>query len=164
MRRRGQRRGDSRSSRRPRRLAIKSPGKIELRREALRHFSLGRLLPMLVNLMNRRGRRLTGRARCLSDVACGLTAICGCARRSWILARRKDVLEAKRLFSPLDQSRLSVSGTIPRARDGDAIPPSAGPSGLRRAVSSLKKKGRCCPKRHFPFVVLLKPTRKFNLL
>jgi hypothetical protein len=37
------------------------------------------------------GRPLTGRARCLSDVACGLTAICGCVRRSWILARRKDV-------------------------------------------------------------------------
>src|ERR1700733_5051215 len=27
-----------------------------------------------------------GRARCLSDVACGLTAICCCARRSWIPA------------------------------------------------------------------------------
>ena len=44
---------------------------------------------------------LTGRARCLSDVACGLTAICCCARRSWIPARREGVLEANSVFSRL---------------------------------------------------------------
>jgi hypothetical protein len=82
---------------------------------------------------------ISGRARCLSDIACGLTAICGCARRSWILARRKDVLAADGVFSPLDRRRLSPSGTIRQLPDGDAIPPSAG-SGRRHALpeGSLK--------------------------
>jgi|SRR5580692_6089416 hypothetical protein len=44
---------------------------------------------------------LTGRARCLSDVACGLKAICCCARRSWIPARREGVLGANGVFSRL---------------------------------------------------------------
>jgi hypothetical protein len=42
-----------------------------------------------------------GRARCLSDVACGLTAIFCCAGRSWILVRREDVPEANGAFSAL---------------------------------------------------------------
>ena len=58
-----------------------------------------RRLPMRVNLSGR--GTLTGRARCLSDVACGLTAICCCARRSWIPARREAVLEANGVFSRL---------------------------------------------------------------
>ena len=41
------------------------------------------------------------RARCLSDVACGLTAICCCARRSWIPARRERVFESNGVFSSL---------------------------------------------------------------
>jgi hypothetical protein len=45
--------------------------------------------------------RPTWRARCLSDVACGLTAVCCCARRSWIPARREGVLEANGVFSSL---------------------------------------------------------------
>jgi hypothetical protein len=57
-----------------------------------------------------RGRPLTGRAR--------------------VLARRKDVLEANGVFSPLDQRRLSASGTIRQLPDGDAIPPSAAYSRL----------------------------------
>jgi hypothetical protein len=73
-----------------------------------------------------------GRARCLSDVACGLTAICCCARRSWIPARREGVLEANGVFSVLDQGRLWASETIPRPRDEDAIPPSAAMAFRRR--------------------------------
>ena len=59
---------------------------------------------MRVNLMNRRGWPLPGRAR--------------------VLARRKDVLEANGVFSSLDRIRLSASGIIRQLPDGDAIPPS----------------------------------------
>jgi len=51
---------------------------------------------------------LTGRARCLSDVACGLTAICGCVRRSWIPARREGVPEANGVFSFLVREGCGV--------------------------------------------------------
>jgi hypothetical protein len=47
-------------------------------------------------------------------LSCGLTAICGCARRSWIPARREGVLEANRVFSPL----LRESSGL-RERSGD---------------------------------------------
>ena len=72
----------------------------------------------------------TGRARPAaagSDVAGGLTAICCCARRSWIPTRCEGILEANGVFLVLNQGRLWASGTIPRPRDEAAIPPSRGP-------------------------------------
>jgi hypothetical protein len=65
---------------------------------------------------------LTGRARSLSDVACGLKAICGCAGRSWIPARREGVLEANRVFSPFNQGMFWASETKDRE---DPTPPNA---------------------------------------
>jgi hypothetical protein len=71
----------------------------------------------------------TWRARCLSDVACGLTAVCCCARRSWIPARREGVLESQRRIFVLGQGRLWASGTTdhedptsPNALEENATP------------------------------------------
>jgi hypothetical protein len=67
---------------------------------------------------------LTGRARYLSDVACGLTAIRGCARRSRIPARCEGVLEANSAFSLLirEGSRLRRP-RIARTRSLPALGP-----------------------------------------
>jgi hypothetical protein len=48
--------------------------------------------------------------------------------RSRIPARREDVLGANDIFPPLI-GKAWASGTIPRPRDEDAIPPSAGRGG-----------------------------------
>jgi hypothetical protein len=81
---------------------------------------------MRVNIMNRRDRPLTGRAR--------------------ILARHKDVLEANGVFSPHDRRRLSDSGTTDR---GDAIPPSAGSGGCRPKSPQRLAASSKLPANHF---------------
>ena len=91
-----------------------------------------RQLPTRVNLSGR--GTLTGRARCLSDVACGLTAICCCARRSWIPACREGVLEANGVFSRLIEEgsglREQSGGCRTRTRSLPSLvrqPPATGP-------------------------------------
>jgi hypothetical protein len=74
-----------------------------------------------------------GRARCLSDVAFGLTAICGyrSAKLDPRAPRRRS--RSQSCIFVLDQGRLWASGTIRQLPDEDAIPPSAG-CGCRTAT------------------------------
>jgi hypothetical protein len=57
--------------------------------------------------------------------------------RARVPARRESVLEANGVFLVLDQGGLWASGTIPRPRDEDAIPPIAG----SRCVPDLVRNG-----------------------
>jgi|HubBroStandDraft_2_1064218.scaffolds.fasta_scaffold78701_2 hypothetical protein len=90
-----------------------------------------RRLPIRVNISGRG----TGRARCLSDVACGLTAICCCARRSWIPARREGRSRSQRRIFVFGQGNQWASGTVRRLPDEDAIHPSP-ESGSRGTTSA----------------------------
>jgi hypothetical protein len=67
-----------------------------------------------------------GRARCLSDVACGLTFVLLLVWRSRIPAHRERRSRSQRCIFVLDHGRRWASGTVRRLPDEDAIPPSAG--------------------------------------
>jgi hypothetical protein len=80
-----------------------------------------------------------GTARCLSDVACGLTAICGCVRRSWIPARRESVSEANRAFSFLiREGGGHRERRIARTRSLPALCPAAAGPGFFRGIKWLR--------------------------
>ncbi len=82
-----------------------------------------------------------GRARCLSDVACGLTAICGCVRRSWIPGAPRRRSRSQRCIFVLDQGRLWASGTVRQLPDEDAIPPDPALAGRKPCYLSDRTRG-----------------------